>query len=107
MAEWNTRIRQKRDTQTNWETANPVLLDGELIIVDTADGGVRKKIGNGVDTYSNLPFDDEGLYDELHDELARQCGGEVMLTAVLDDGSEVMLNLYGTQGEDSNSGESA
>lgn len=107
MAEWNTRIRQKRDTEINWEATNPVLLDGELIIVDTADGSIRKKIGNGVDTYSKLPFDDEGLYDELHDELARQCGGEVMLTAVLDDGSEVTLNLYGTQDDENNSDESA
>ena len=36
MAEFNTRIRLKRDTSANWTNSNPVILDGEIIIVDTA-----------------------------------------------------------------------
>ena len=35
MAEFNTRIRLKRDTSANWTNSNPVILDGEIIIVDT------------------------------------------------------------------------
>lgn len=58
---FNTRIKNKRDTSANWTANNPVLLNGELIIVDTADGAVRTKIGDGVKTYTQLPFADEAL----------------------------------------------
>ena len=54
MAEFNTRIRLKRDTSANWTNSNPVILDGEIIIVDTASGSVRRKIGDGPKTYSQL-----------------------------------------------------
>ena len=57
----NTRIQHKRDTSGNWETNNPILLDGEVILVDTAEGELRVKIGDGVNTYSDLPFNDEIL----------------------------------------------
>lgn len=59
MVQYNTRIKNKRDTSANWTASDPVLLDGEIIIVDTASGGVRKKVGDGVKKYSQLPFDDE------------------------------------------------
>lgn len=58
---FNARIRLKRDTSANWESANPVLLNGEKIIVDTAAGEVREKIGDGTKTYSQLPFTDEKI----------------------------------------------
>ena len=60
------RIQNKRDTSANWETNNPVLLNGELIIVDTNAGDIRFKIGNGSKTYTQLPFQDEGLYSVLN-----------------------------------------
>ena len=69
---FSTRIKSKRDTSANWESANPVLLNGEKIIVDTAAGEVREKIGDGVKTYSQLPFTDEkirGLITEKADEV--------------------------------------
>ena len=62
---FNARIKSKRDTASNWETNNPVLLNGELIIVDTNAGDVRFKIGDGVKTYTQLPFQDESLYNVL------------------------------------------
>jgi hypothetical protein len=55
--EFNTRIKHKRDTDTNWTINNPVLLDGEIIIVDTVAGTARTKIGDGMQTYTQLPFD--------------------------------------------------
>lgn len=61
----NVRIQNKRDTAANWETNNPVLLNGELIIVDTNAGDTRFKIGNGSKAYTQLPFQDEGLYSVL------------------------------------------
>ena len=52
---------QKRDTAVNWTNHNPVLLNGELILVDTAEGQLRVKIGDGIKTYTQLPFMDEAL----------------------------------------------
>lgn len=63
MAERNfdARIKQKRDTSANWTQKNPVLLNGEIIVVDTDNGDVRFKIGDGVKTYTQLPFEDEAV----------------------------------------------
>lgn len=58
---FNARVRMKRDTSSNWTTNNPVLLDGEIIVVDTASGDVRFKVGDGTSTYTQLPFLDESL----------------------------------------------
>lgn len=62
---FNTRIKNKRDTAANWETRDPVLLEGEIIIVTTNAGDIRFKIGDGVKTYTQLPFQDESLYNIL------------------------------------------
>lgn len=63
----------RRDTAANWEEKNPVLLDGERIAVKTNAGAVRYKIGDGVKTYKQLPFDDEPLYNALAE--LEQSGG--------------------------------
>lgn len=83
MAEFNTRIRLKRDTSANWTNSNPVILDGEIIIVDTASGSVRRKIGDGTKTYSQLPFDDENIYNAL----AGKCDASVFINTTLAAGS--------------------
>lgn len=58
-AMYDARIRMKRDTAANWTSHDPVLLDGEIIIVDTGSGETRFKIGNGTSKYTQLPFEDE------------------------------------------------
>ena len=55
------RIKQKKDTEANWEAINPILLDGEMILVVTDEGDIRTKIGDGYTFYSELPFIDERL----------------------------------------------
>lgn len=55
---YNTRIKLKRDTEANWTSKNPVLLDGEMVIVKTTDGKTRKKIGDGTKKFSELPYDE-------------------------------------------------
>ena len=55
---FNTRIKNKRDTEANWTSKNPVLLNGEIIVVDTASGETRFKVGDGSKKYSQLPFQD-------------------------------------------------
>lgn len=57
----NIRTRFPRDTSANWAQYNPVLLNGEIIIVDTDAGEVRYKVGDGAKKYSQLPFDDEAV----------------------------------------------
>lgn len=55
----NARHQLSRDTSANWTASDPILLDGEIIIVDTDTGDVRYKVGNGTKKYSQLPFTDE------------------------------------------------
>lgn len=49
-----TKILQRIDTETNWETQNPVLSVGEIVFVRT-DIGTFMKVGNGA-SYENTPF---------------------------------------------------
>lgn len=66
----NIKIKNRKDTSANWTSKNPVLLDGEIIIVYTDAGGVRLKIGDGTKTYTQLPFIDENILNtiaNLHD----------------------------------------
>ena len=56
--EINGRIRHKRDTDLNWSIHNPILLDGEIIIIDMSDGSVRTKTGDGTKHNSQLSFND-------------------------------------------------
>lgn len=59
--EFLSRIQNKRDTSANWTKNNPVILNGEIVLVDTAEGELRAKIGDGTKTYTQLPFSDEVL----------------------------------------------
>ena len=58
---FNTRMKFTRDTSANWTQNNPVLLNGEIVLVDTDAGELRAKIGDGTKTYTQLPFSDEIL----------------------------------------------
>ena len=49
-----SRIKMKRDTSANWNTNNPILLNGEIIIVDTD---------------SQLPFQDEYIRNLIANKL--------------------------------------
>ena len=64
---FNTRIQHKIDTTQGWAT-NPVLNNGELGFERTASGEIKFKVGNGEDTWSNLPYvitEDENNIDEV------------------------------------------
>lgn len=52
----NTRIKFKRDIADNYSTSNPVLLNGEIVLVDQPDGTIDMKIGDGESFYDSLPF---------------------------------------------------
>lgn len=73
LSELNSRIRNKKDTVDNWETNDPIILDGELIVVVTAESNIRLKIGDGTRTYSELPFIEDAIYSYIEDsEFAKQ-----------------------------------
>lgn len=54
--EVNTRISHKRDTEANWLANNPILLNGEMALVDLEDGNIQIKIGNGIDAFDKLQY---------------------------------------------------
>lgn len=64
---FSSRIKLKRDTSKNWESNNPIILNGEIILVDTDNGELRAKIGDGIKTYSQLRFNDEVLRNLIED----------------------------------------
>ena len=51
---FNTRIKHKRDSEENWTTINPTLLNGEVALIDTSDGSLKLKVGDGSTTYTSL-----------------------------------------------------
>ena len=63
-----TRIQFKRDTRANWTSNNPIILNGEIILVDTSAGELRAKIGDGIKTYTQLPFSDEVLKSLINEK---------------------------------------
>lgn len=56
MATIKAHIIPATNTLSAWEAANPVILDGELVVVEAEDGVKRFKIGNGINTFNQLPF---------------------------------------------------
>lgn len=74
-----TRIKSKYDSATNYETANPILLQGEIAIVND-NGDFKFKVGYstdgteaGLQRYKLLPFwlryspEDKALVDQIPD----------------------------------------
>ena len=53
----NVRISHKKDTEQNWNSNNPILLNGEIALVETIDG-IRIKVGNGTDNFQALSYVD-------------------------------------------------
>ncbi len=100
------RIKQKKDTEANWESANPILLDGEMILVVTAEGDIRTKIGDGRTFYSELPFNDErlpkitvldeGKFLRVHNGL---WVAEAVPFSVIYTGAEEPVDTFGNDGD--------
>lgn len=52
----DAKIKQRIDTTANWNATNPVLLSGESGWEVHTDGTLKQKIGNGVATWTALPY---------------------------------------------------
>ena len=84
-----TRIKQRRDTVANWTNNNPVLLKGEIAIVEDTDGAIRFKVGDGSKTFSALAYTDEKLKAEIAtkgNKLA-EAGSETIPVYIKSDGT--------------------
>lgn len=55
----------KRDTEANLISANPILQNGEQIVVDMENGDIRIKVGDGETAFSDLPYIDKSITDRL------------------------------------------
>lgn len=93
---FNARVKNKRDTSANWTTQDPVLLNGEIIAVDTASGETRFKIGDGTKKYSQLPFQDEILRNII-DQRATLDAGVYTATASSTDGIAYTATVPGIE----------
>lgn len=60
-------IQYGKDTYTNWTKVNPVLMEGEVVIVymDSARTQKRMKIGDGITAFNSLPWREPQVADSL------------------------------------------
>lgn len=89
MSNFNARIKLKRDTAVNWTVNNPVLLNGEIILIDTDSGELRAKIGDGTKTYTQLPFTDEILRNLITNKQNKLTGTQGQIVGFDEDGNAI------------------
>jgi len=63
MADTFARMRQLIGTTAEWAANDRVIGLGEFAIERLGGGGVRLKLGDGVATFSTLPYSDPGIFD--------------------------------------------
>ena len=67
-------VKNRTDTAANWTQKNPVLAEGEIIVVQTSARETRLKIGDGVKTFTQLPYTDEQIYNNVVTSVNGQTG---------------------------------
>lgn len=90
-------VKNRTDTAANWTQKNPVLAEGEIIVVQTSAGETRLKIGDGVKTFTQLPYTDEQIYNNVVTSVNGQTGdvtlpGDFIVTATLTDDTNCTLD---------------
>lgn len=71
-------VKNRTDTAANWTQKNPVLAEGEIIVVQTSAGETRLKIGDGVKTFTQLPYTDEQIYNNVVTSVNGQTGDVIL-----------------------------
>lgn len=71
------RIQLRRDTESNWQTANPALRQGEVGVDLT---NKRLKVGDGFTNWNSLDYIEEAGLEELRNEY----GDELTFTTQLE-----------------------
>ena len=90
-------VKNRTDTAANWTQKNPVLAEGEIIVVQTSAGETRLKIGDGVKTFTQLPYTDEQIYNNVVTSVNGQTGdvilpGDFIVNATLTDDTNCTLD---------------
>ena len=70
-----TRVHNQKKTADAWQALNPVLLDGEVIIV-AVEGKLKLKVGDGVTAYNDLPFIDDDVRQALETKVSASWSAE-------------------------------
>ena len=52
----NMRFKARSDIKTNWESANPILLSGEVGVVTDGSETEKIKLGDGVNPWNELGY---------------------------------------------------
>ena len=55
MNQFNARIKMKRDSEKNWNQNNPILLNGEIALVEKQEG-IELKIGDGEKKFKEVSY---------------------------------------------------
>lgn len=55
MNQFNARIKMKRDSEENWNQNNPILLNGEIALVEKQKG-IELKIGDGEKQFKEVSY---------------------------------------------------
>ena len=84
-----TKIQLRRDTATNWTSANPILASGEPAF-ETDTG--KFKIGDGVTAYNSLPYKGEAGAYNLPQANATTLGGVKANSKTDEDTQEVKID---------------
>lgn len=93
------KIQNRRSTSAEWESQNPLLLDGEIAIVRDGDE-TRLKVGDGINNYNDLPFIDEHLRNILSNEITIDLNGAVIDSAIYEDGAWSRTELVDSDNSD-------
>lgn len=56
MPKYYNKVPFTKQSETYWRELDPILMDGEVVLVSDDVGGVRIKVGNGTSTFTELPF---------------------------------------------------
>lgn len=82
----NARLSLKRDTLTNWLASNfekgtaasDYLRNGEIAVVEVADGDIRFKVGDGATKFSDLPYVNTIAMSDSYVPLTRKVNGHAL-----------------------------
>ena len=92
----NVVLKLRRDTATNWASANPVLAAGEAVIDSTAN---KIKLGDGTTAYNSLGYMSAGLTlldeDNFSSNSATSPPSQQSTKAYVDTADALKANLSG------------
>ena len=84
-------VQHRRGTAQQWTESGVIPYDGEIVIEECSDGSFKTKIGDGVNTFPDLPY--QNLDKEIY-ELKQYVDGKVVDGLLYED-NKLYLTLGG------------